>query len=81
MTDLGGKRKEPTPYDLINYLSPQSFIAKYLVFVVEKGITSEVMHFILLKATALGGGSDWHCLYLTPLRHELPLLGVVVDFI
>jgi len=81
VTDLGGKREEPTPYNLINYLSSQSFIAKYLVVVVEKGITSEVIHFILLKTTALGGGSEWHCLYLTSLRRELPLLGVVVDFI
>jgi len=46
MIDLGGKREKPTPYDLINYLSPQSFLAKYLVVVVEKGITGEVMHFI-----------------------------------
>lgn len=25
MTDLGGKREDPTPYDLINYLSPRGY--------------------------------------------------------
>ena len=46
MTDLGGKREDPHPYELNQYLSPQSFMAKYLVVAVEMGITSEVMHFI-----------------------------------
>jgi len=40
------KREEPTPYELNQYLSPQSYMAKYLVVVVDRGITSEVMHFI-----------------------------------
>ncbi len=46
MTDLGGKREEPTPYELNQYLSSQSFMAKYLVVVVEGGKPGEVMHFI-----------------------------------
>ena len=44
MTDLGGKREEPSPYELNQYLSPQSLMAKYLVVAVERGITWEVMH-------------------------------------
>ncbi len=60
MTALGGKREEPTPYDLINYLSPQSFIAKYLVVVVEKGITSEVMHFISFDEAKTSFGEVAH---------------------
>jgi len=46
MENQTGKREEPTPYELNQYLSPQSYMAKYLVVVVERGITSEVMHFI-----------------------------------
>ena len=40
------KSEEHTPYELSQYLSPQSYMAKYLVVVVDRGITSEVMHFI-----------------------------------
>ena len=46
MEDLAAKSEEPTPYELSQYLSPQSYMAKYLVVVVDRGITSEVMHFI-----------------------------------
>ena len=46
MENQTGKREDPTPHDLINYLSPQSYMAKYLVVVVDRGITSEVMPFI-----------------------------------
>lgn len=46
MENQTGKREEPTPYELNQYPSPQSFMAKYLVVAVERGITSEVMHFI-----------------------------------
>jgi len=46
MENQTGKREEPNPYELSQYLSPQSFMAKYLVVAVEGGITSEVMHFI-----------------------------------
>ena len=46
MEDLAAKSEEPTPYELSQYLSPQSYMAKYLVVVIDRGITSEVMHFI-----------------------------------
>lgn len=46
MENQTGKREDPTQYELIKYLSPQSYMAKYLVVVVERGITSEVMYFI-----------------------------------
>ena len=46
MENQAGKKEKPDPYELSRYLSPQSCMAKYLVVVVEKGITSEVMHFI-----------------------------------
>lgn len=46
MENETGKREEPTPYELNQYLSPQSFMAKYLVVVVEGGKPSEVLHFI-----------------------------------
>jgi len=46
MTDLGGKREEPDPFELSQYLSPQSYMAKYLIVVAEGGEASEVMHFI-----------------------------------
>ena len=46
MEDLAAKSEEPTPYELSQYLSPQSYMAKYLVVEVDRGITSEVMHFI-----------------------------------
>jgi hypothetical protein len=60
VTDLGGKREEPTPYELNQYLSPQSFMAKYLVVVVEKGITSEVMHFISFNDAKTAFGEVAH---------------------
>lgn len=46
MEDLAAKSEEPTPYELSQYLLPQSYMAKYLVVEVDRGITSEVMHFI-----------------------------------
>jgi len=46
MENQTGKREEPTPYELNQYLSPQSYMAKNLVVVADRGITSEVMHFI-----------------------------------
>ena len=48
MKNQTGKREESAPYELCQYLSPQSYMAKYLVVVVEKGVTDEVMHFISL---------------------------------
>ena len=46
MKDLARKRKDLMQHELIKYLSPQSYMAKYLVVVVDRGITSEVIHFI-----------------------------------
>jgi len=46
MKDLTGIRKDLMEHELIKYRSPQSYMAKYLVVVVDMGITSEVMHHI-----------------------------------
>jgi len=46
MENQTGKGEEPDPYKLSQYLSPQSYMAKYLVVVTEGGEASEVMHFI-----------------------------------
>ena len=46
MKNQTGKREESAPYELSQYLSPQSYMAKYLVVVMDRGIASEVMHFI-----------------------------------
>ena len=56
------KREEPDTYELSQYLSPQSYMAKYLVVVAEEGEASEVMHFISLDEarTAFGEVASDH---------------------
>ena len=60
MENQAGKREEPTPYELNQYLLPQSYMAKYLVVVMDRGIASEVMHFISFDEAKTAFGEVAH---------------------